>query len=231
MVENSKKLIDKILLKLGKSNDSEIVTASLAAFKLIFIPIATMMDKKTSEKQKKYALKRDFITESVALAGYIGITGTIKNNLTAPVCSKYYKEKAKELTKNCKLDINSDDYKFLTNINPKTIKKSIKETTLNTDEKNYIKQLENLAKKLSLQNPKDLYLGTKKTISHICVCALALTIIPMITNKIIEIYSNKNNKEETDINSQQKQYTMIKPTNITSFAKSTRIGGLNVLNY
>ena len=36
---------------------------------------------------------------------------SIKNNLTAPICSKYYKEKAKELIKNNKLDIDSFEYK------------------------------------------------------------------------------------------------------------------------
>ena len=88
-------IVDKIITRLGKSNDSEIVTATLAAFKLIFIPISTMSDKKTSKEQKEYAVKRDLLTEVVALAGYLGITKVVKNNLSAPICKKYYSSKAK----------------------------------------------------------------------------------------------------------------------------------------
>ena len=218
---------------MGESNDSEIVTASLAAFKLIFIPIATMSDKKTSKKQKQYAIKRDLITESVALAGYIAITGAIKNNLSAPICSKYYKEKAKELSKQNKLDINSNDFNFLSSINPKTIKKNAKDIVLSADEKYHINQLENLAKKFSLQNPKSLYTNTKKTISHICVCALALTIIPFITNKILEIYSKNNTQKENRQKAPENLYetNVKKPISLTNFAQKARIGGLNVINY
>ena len=68
------------------------MTATLAAFKLIFIPIGTMSDKKSTKEQKNYAVTRDLLTESVALTGYIGITKALKNNLTGPICSKYYKE-------------------------------------------------------------------------------------------------------------------------------------------
>ena len=49
-------IMDKILTRIGSSNDSEIVTASLAAFKLIFIPVATMSDKEITLKQKAYAI-------------------------------------------------------------------------------------------------------------------------------------------------------------------------------
>ncbi len=233
MAKNFNNFTNRILLRLGESNDSEIVTASLAAFKLIFIPIATMSDKKTSKKQKQYAIKRDFITESVALAGYIAITGAIKNNLTAPICSKYYKEKAKELSKQNKLDINSSDFNFLSNINPKTIKKNTKNIPLSTDEKSHINQLENLAKKFSLQNPKNLYTNTKKTISHICVCALALTIIPLITNKILEIYSKNNPDKENKQKTPESPYKtdIKKPISLTNFAQKVKIGGLNAINY
>ena len=231
-MKNANTFMDKILLHLGKSNDSEIVTASLAAFKLIFIPIATMSDKKTSKKQKEYAIKRDFITECVALAGYLGITKAIKNNLTGPICAKYYKEKAKTLIENNKLNINDDDYNSLLNVDPKTIKKSIKEKSLNQNEKSYLDSLENIAKRFSLQNPKDLYLNTKKTISHVCVCLLALTIIPMITNKIIEIYSRKKPiEEDTNNKFRQKNYTTIKPMSIKHFANNIKTGGLNVFNH
>ena len=72
--------MDKILMRLGESNDSEIVTAMLAAFKLVFIPFATMSDKKTTKEQKEYAIKRDYTTESVALLGYLGITNVVKTD-------------------------------------------------------------------------------------------------------------------------------------------------------
>ena len=55
---NSK--VDKIITRLGTSNDSEITTATLAAFKLLLIPLSTLSDKKTSKEQKKYALKEIF---------------------------------------------------------------------------------------------------------------------------------------------------------------------------
>ena len=58
--------VDKIITRLGTSNDSEICTAALAAFKLIFMPFATMSDKKSTKKQKSYALTRDILTEKEA---------------------------------------------------------------------------------------------------------------------------------------------------------------------
>ena len=230
-MKNTLGIIDKILVRIGSSNDSEIVTASLAAFKLIFIPVATMSDKEVTLKQKSYAIKRDLVTELVALMGYIGITGLIKNNLTAPICSKYYKQKANELVKNKKLDINSDDFKILANANSKLIKKSIKELSLEENEKEYIKNLQNIAEKFSLHLPQKLYLNTKKTISHICVCTLALTLIPMITNKILEFYSKRKNKPEVQSNIQTLNYAPIKREKMSEYMVKTRLGGLNVLNY
>ena len=230
-MKNMSGIMDKILTRIGSSNDSEIVTASLAAFKLIFIPVATMSDKEITPKQKAYAIKRDFVTELIALMGYIGITGLIKNNFTAPVCSKYYKQKANELAKAGKLDINSDDFKTLINTNSKLIKKSIKEATLNNQEKDYVKNLQGLAEKFSLHSPQKLYTNTKKTISHICVCTLALTIIPMITNKILEMYSKRKSKHQIQKDVSNKIYTPNKIEKMSEYMAKTRIGGLNVFNY
>jgi hypothetical protein len=228
-------IIDNIITKLGKSNDSEIVTATLAAFKLIFIPISTMSDKKTSKEQKEYAIKRDLFTEIVALAGYVGITKAVKNNLTAPICKKYYSLKAKELNKAGKLDINSEDFKILNNACAKSIKASamdslpgstIKRCT--NEQKENIKKLENVVAKFAdiLQKPNDLYLNTKKTISHACVCILALTIIPFITNKILALIANSNTKKDIEKQKpQQKTTYSVKIPTFTQYGSMVKIGG------
>ena len=68
-------------------------------------------------------------------------------------------------------------------------------------QKRNIEKLENVIKKFPdiLQKPDNLYINTKKTLSHICVCTLALTAIPFATNKILEVTSkvNKANKKQT----------------------------------
>ena len=228
-------------MRLGESNDSEIVTAMLAAFKLVFIPFATMSDKKTTKEQKEYAIKRDYTTESVALLGYLGITNIVKNNLTAPVCSKYYKEKAKSLADNGKLDINSNDFKILDNVDGKLLKKNATVKLTDSSEISAIKNLEGVIKSLpeKLQNPKELYLNTKKTISHICVCTLALTIIPFITNKILEGFSKKDESKVSILPKGSfkglctKQPCQIqpnlnyKPVSMYNYMQNTK-GGLNV---
>ena len=196
---------NRILYKLGKSNDSEIATASIAAFKLFFIPMAALGDKKSTNEQKKYVIKRDIITETAALLSYIGITRVIKNNLTSPVCKKYYKDKAKKLVKNRKLDISSDDFKILTNIDGKALKNyavsdlAQNGNLLTKEQSKHIKSLENVVLKFKdyLQSPKDLYLNTKKSISHICVCTLALSLIPFMTNKILEALGKANALKKT----------------------------------
>ncbi len=150
-MKSAESIVDKILLRLGKSNDSEITTAILAAFKLVFIPFITMSDDKSTQAQKEYAVKRDFLTESVALLGYLGITGAVKNNLTAPVCAKYYKEKADKLSKAGRLDINSDEYNVLCNVDKKALKKeaanaiSSKSQALSEKENLNIESLKNVA--------------------------------------------------------------------------------------
>ena len=237
-MKNFNNIVDKIITRLGTSNDSEICTAALAAFKLIFIPFATMSDKKSTKEQKNYALTRDFLTEGVALAGYIGITRVVKNNLTAPICAKYYKEKAHDLVKQKKLDINSVDYKILTNIDKAALKNHAMNEFLDENAKKFTKNqtehieaLENIISKFSnIQNPKDLYINTKKVISHVSVCILALTLIPYITNKLIYVLSkvksqdSKPQKTNTTIN------TTLKPFSMAEYMNNTRLGGLNVFN-
>ena len=229
--------VDKIITRLGKSNDSEIVTATLAAFKLIFIPIGTMSDKKSTKEQKTYTVTRDLLTESVALTGYIGITKALKNNLTGPICSKYYKQKAKELKGN----LSSDEFSFLQKIDKNALKHNAMNEFLSDDAKTYtenqkevIKKLEDIVKKFpeKLQNPKDLYLNTKKTLSHLCVCTLALTLIPFLTNKILEVMSNAEleNKSIKPEDRVQKS-SALKPINFMQYMQKTKVGGQNVLRY
>ena len=233
-------IVDKVITRLGTSNDSEICTAILAAFKLIFIPFATMADKKSSKEQKQYALTRDFLTEGVALMGYLGITKAVKNNLTAPICAKYYKEKALDLVRQNKLDINSEDFKVLVNIDKAAIKNHAMNEFLDEGVKNYtknqeahIKALEGIISKFSnIQNPKDLYLNTKKTISHVCVCVLALTLIPYITNKLIYVLSKvKSQDDKPKINVPIPKQTTLKPYSMQQYIGSLKMqGGLNVFS-
>ena len=229
-------LVDKIITRLGKSNDSEIVTATLAAFKLIFIPIGTMSDKKSTKEQKTYTVTRDLLTESVALAGYIGITKALKNNLTGPICSKYYKEKAKELKGN----LSSDEFGFLSKIDKNAIKHNAMNEFLPENAKTYtdnqkeiIQKLEEIVKKFpeKLQNPKDLYLNTKKTLSHLTVCTLALTLIPFVTNKILEVMSKTGLDEKLSKTDDNKSSRVFKPINFTQYMQKTKVGGQNVLRY
>ena len=91
--------IDNILTTLGTNNSSQIATAVLAGFKMIFLPIATATDKTATTEQKTYTIFRDIIMEALALITYIGVTGQIQKHATAPICKAYYKDKAKKLEK------------------------------------------------------------------------------------------------------------------------------------
>ena len=91
--------IDNILTTLGTNNSSQIATAVLAGFKMIFLPIATATDKTASPEQKTYTIIRDVIMEGLALITYIGVTGQIQKHATAPICKAYYKNKAAKLEK------------------------------------------------------------------------------------------------------------------------------------
>ncbi len=112
--------IDKILTTLGTNNSSQIATAVLAGFKMIFLPIATATDKTASPEQKAYTIIRDIIMEGLALITYIGVTGQIQKHATAPICRAYFKDKAKKLEKTGLLT--EDELETLRNVDSKMIK-------------------------------------------------------------------------------------------------------------
>jgi predicted house-cleaning noncanonical NTP pyrophosphatase (MazG superfamily) len=112
--------IDNILTTLGTNNSSQIATAVLAGFKMIFLPLATATDKTASQEQKTYTIIRDIIMEALALVTYIGVTGQIQKHATAPICKAYYKDKAKKLEKTGLLT--PEELEFLRNIDSKKIK-------------------------------------------------------------------------------------------------------------
>jgi len=58
----------------GENPNSAIwVAASVAAFKGVFRPMFTMMDKKSDPKTKKYAAIREGLTEAIAIPIYIAV--------------------------------------------------------------------------------------------------------------------------------------------------------------
>lgn len=112
--------IDNVLTTLGTNNSSQIATAVLAGFKMIFLPIATATDKTASPEQKTYTIIRDIIMEGLALITYIGVTGQIQKHVTAPICKAYYKDKAKKLEKTGLLT--QEELNTLRNVDAKKIK-------------------------------------------------------------------------------------------------------------
>ena len=112
--------IDNILTTLGTNNSSQIATAVLAGFKMIFLPIATATDKTASTEQKTYTIIRDVIMEALALITYIGVTGQIQKHATAPICKAYFKDKAKKLEKTGLLT--EEELNTLRNVDSKKIK-------------------------------------------------------------------------------------------------------------
>ena len=112
--------IDNVLTTLGTNNSSQIATAVLAGFKMIFLPIATATDKTASPEQKTYTIIRDIIMEGLALITYIGVTGQIQKHVTAPICKAYYKDKAKKLEKTGLLT--QEELNTLCNVDAKKIK-------------------------------------------------------------------------------------------------------------
>lgn len=112
--------IDNILTTLGTNNSSQIATAVLAGFKMVFLPIATATDKTATSEQKTYTIIRDIIMEALALITYIGVTGQVQKHATAPICKAYYKDKAKKLEKTGILT--QDELNTLRNVDSKKIK-------------------------------------------------------------------------------------------------------------
>lgn len=110
ILTKSKAGFEKMTYRLGKANDSEIATGTIAAFKIIFLPIGTLSDNKASKEQKTYAVTRDILTETIALSCYLGITYNIKKYCTGPICAAYYKAKGLKNTLGENFKINA---KFL----------------------------------------------------------------------------------------------------------------------
>jgi len=167
-------LKNKVFYKLGSSNDSDIATAVLAGFKLFFIPVATLSDKKASKEQKEYAAARDFLTEVIALTTYIGVTKMFKMHGTTPLCTGYYKRKAK-MIKDGKMPnvdpklFSEADYKALENIDAKSFKSVMFDKfhrargkgKATVAENKYVENLTNIVKKFEAVSPDDPKAPTK----------------------------------------------------------------------
>ena len=65
-----KQLLEKMLVKFGKSNSPTFVAMSIAAAKGIFRPAFTMTDKKESYETKRYTALREGLTELIAIPVY-----------------------------------------------------------------------------------------------------------------------------------------------------------------
>ncbi len=187
--------------KLGKANDSEITTATIAVFKSIFVPIAVMMDDSASPEQKKYTASRAFVTELVAMVAYIGGTKILKEICMTPICEAYYRQKAN-------LKVNMKKIKEYTNKKAAAFgkEKELKEldkSNLGQYHKSIVDKIETLNKtrsaKKQLVLPEPLYLNSKSVFSHIVVCTLALLVIPSMCNVLLPHFMkliNKNQKKE-----------------------------------
>lgn len=161
-------LKNKVFYKLGSSNDSDIATAVLAGFKLFFIPVATMSDKKASKEQKEYAAARDFLTEVIALGSYIGVTKMFKMHGTTPLCTGYYKRKAKMFKEGKVPNVDPKmfteaDYKALESIDAKSFKSVMHDKfhrardkgKATIAEKKYVEELTNVVKKFEAVSPEN----------------------------------------------------------------------------
>ena len=152
---------DKILTQLGTNNSSQIATAVLAGFKMIFLPVATATDKTATPDQKKYTIIRDIIMEGLALGTYIGVTGQIQKHATSPICSMYYKNIAKKI-KNGKINaveaLTHDEIEFLKNVDANKIKEagndfltqiSSKRKVMTEETRKHIEELERIINKIN----------------------------------------------------------------------------------
>lgn len=155
--------IDNILTTLGTNNSSQIATAVLAGFKMIFLPIATATDKTASTEQKTYTIIRDIIMEGLALITYIGVTGQIQKHATAPICRAYFKSKAKKLESTGLLA--PDELDALRNVDAKKLKMagedylnrlSPNRKKLPTEVSQYIERLNKIIEKLEGESEKPL---------------------------------------------------------------------------
>ncbi len=159
MAANQGKLIDGLLSTFGTNNSSQISTAILAGFKMIFIPAATARDKKATPEQKKYTMTRDVITEGLALSTYLGVTGMVQKHATAPICSIYYKNKAKMIEAGkikTAAKLTAEELDFLKHVDAKKInevgmdfvtQKGLKHKVASPEAKEYITKLQNIVTK------------------------------------------------------------------------------------
>ena len=183
----------------------------------------------------------------------MGVTNAVKNNLTAPICSKYYKNFAKKLSKNNLLDSSDEMFKQLTNVDKTALKKNAndilslaKDSSLTKQEKTNLDNLTNTIKSLNskivslspkqkeLQMPSNLYLNTKKNLSHVCVLTLALSIIPFLTNKMMKVVNIKKESQKQDpvsFDDVSPKYTNLKPLNLNQYKNFTKTGVYNVIRY
>ena len=155
--------IDNILTTLGTNNSSQIATAVLAGFKMIFLPIATATDKTASPEQKTYTIIRDIIMEGLALITYIGVTGQIQKHATAPICRAYFKSKAKKLESTGLLT--QEELDTLRNVDSKKLKMagedylnrlSPNRKKLPAEISQYIERLNKIVEKLEGESEKPL---------------------------------------------------------------------------
>lgn len=155
--------IDNILTTLGTNNSSQIATAVLAGFKMIFLPIATATDKTASPEQKTYTIIRDIIMEGLALITYIGVTGQIQKHATAPICKAYFKSKAKKLESTGLLT--QDELDTLRNVDSRKLKMagedylnrlSPNRKKLPAEISQYIERLNKIVEKLEGESEKPL---------------------------------------------------------------------------
>ena len=82
------KFLTKVFTKLGENNKALYSVITIAAFKGVFRPLFTMLDKKTEPETKKYTAIREGLTEVIAAGVYIGVDKAVSSL-------------AKPLTKNC----------------------------------------------------------------------------------------------------------------------------------
>lgn len=204
---------EKVFHKLGTANDSEITTATIAAFKLCFVPLGIALDKKANESQKEYAILRNTLTELIALASYLGVTKIIKDRLPSPICKKYYAEKGIANVEMKK--INEYTKAFDKNFNNPEKIKALNESPVGKYYTSIIEKINELNisgkfKKVIIE-PTSLLKKSRSVIAHVTVCILAFSFIPQVCNLAMKPFSDLYHK----LNKQNPQNN--KALNLTIF--------------
>lgn len=187
---------EKVFHKLGTANDSEITTATIAAFKLCFVPLGIALDKKANESQKEYAILRNTLTELIALTAYLGITKIVKNRLPNPICKRYYAEKGIANVEMKK--INEYTKAFDKNFNDPEQIKALNESPIGKYYASIIEKINEINisgkfKKVIIE-PTSLLKKSRSVISHVTVCVLAFSFIPQVCNLAMKPFSNLYHK-------------------------------------